>query len=213
MKNTVERAMALSFLLLALAGAGTAQTEQPSPSAGNAAPSGDAAASTAARAHNNDYVIGDDDLLEINVWKDQELSKTVPVRSDGKISLPLVGEVQAAGRTPLQLEGDITSRLRSFMNDPEVTVIVAKINSQKFNVMGEVNRPGSYPLSITTTVMDAIATAGGFRDFAKKKDVIVLRQNPNGTESRFTFNWDAYIKGKNPQRNIRLQPGDTVVVR
>jgi polysaccharide export outer membrane protein len=123
-----------------------------------------------------------------------------------------VGEIQASGRTPLQLEEDIASRLRSFVTQPQVTVIVQQINSEKYNVMGQVTRPGSYPLTITTTVMDAIANAGGFRDFAKKKDVHILRAKPDGTQTRYRFNYDAFVKGKNPQTNIRLQPGDTIVV-
>lgn len=157
-------------------------------------------------------MIGADDQLEINVWKEPELSKTIPVRSDGKISLPLAGELQAAGKTPIQLEDDITSRLRNFITEPAVTVMVTKINSLKFNVMGEVIRPGSYPLTTTTTVVDAIATAGGFRDFARKKSVYVLHQNPDGTESRLSFNYNQFVKGKDAKQNVHLQPGDTVVV-
>jgi polysaccharide biosynthesis/export protein len=164
------------------------------------------------RAHNNTYVIGDDDLLDINVWKEPELTKTIPVRSDGKISLPLAGELQAAGRTPVQLEEDITTRLRNFITEPEVTVMVQKINSLKFNVMGEVIKPGSFSLTTTTTVVDAIATAGGFKDFAKKKSIYVLHTNPDGTEARLSFNYNDFVKGKNPKQNVRLQPGDTVVV-
>lgn len=164
-------------------------------------------------AHSKTYVIGDDDMLDIDVWKEPELSRATPVRSDGKISMPLVGEIQAAGKTPLQLEADITRQLKTYITDPEVTVIVQQINSEKYNMMGEVAKPGSYPLTVTTTVMDAIATAGGFRDFARKKDVHILRQNPDGTQSQFIFNYEAFIKGKDPQKNIRLQPGDTIVVR
>ncbi|HEX4038321.1 MAG TPA: polysaccharide biosynthesis/export family protein [Acidobacteriaceae bacterium] len=166
----------------------------------------------AAQGHDNMYIIGDDDVLEVFVWKEPELSKSITVRPDGRISMPLVGELSAAGKTPLQLEHDIKDKLLTYMTDPQVVVIVQKINSENFNVMGQVARPGSYPLTVTTTVMDAIAMAGGFKDFAKKKSVRILRGNPNGTESRFTFNYETYIKGKHPQENIRLQPGDTVVV-
>jgi polysaccharide export outer membrane protein len=164
------------------------------------------------KVHSSTYLIGDDDLLEVNVWKETELSKQVPVRSDGKISLPLVGELQAAGKTPVQLEDEITNRLRNFITEPAVTVMVLKINSLKFNVMGEVIRPGSYALTTTTTIVDAIATAGGFRDFAKKKSIYVLHQRPDGTEARLSFNYSTFIKGKNPKQNILLQPGDTVVI-
>ena len=167
----------------------------------------------AGRAHSdNNYVIGAGDSLEIDVWKEPDLSKTVPVRSDGKISLPFAVEIQASGRTPLQLEEDITNRLKDNIKQPIVTVIVQQINSQKYNVMGQVTRPGAYPLTTTTTVMDAIANAGGFKDFARKKDVHILRGKPDGTQTRYKFNYDAFVKGKNPQTNIRLQPGDTIVV-
>jgi polysaccharide export outer membrane protein len=123
-----------------------------------------------------------------------------------------VGELQATGRTPLQLEEEISSRLKSYITDPEVTVIVEQINSQKFNILGEVAKPGSYSLSVATTVLDAIAAAGGFRDFAKQKDIYILRQNASGAESRIAFNYKDVIKGKNPKQNIKLEARDTVVV-
>jgi polysaccharide export outer membrane protein len=158
------------------------------------------------------FVIGKDDILTINVWKEPDVSRSLPVRSDGKISLPLVGEVQAAGLTPLELEQNIVNKLQNYITEPEVTVMVQQINSQKFNILGQVAKPGSYSLTLAVTVLDAIAAAGGFRDFAKKKGVYVLRQNPNGGESRIPFNYKDVIKGKNPQQNIRLEPRDTVVV-
>jgi polysaccharide export outer membrane protein len=134
------------------------------------------------------------------------------VRSDGRISLPLVGEVQAAGRTPLQLEQEISTRLKDYITNPEVTVMVQQINSEKYNILGQVGKPGSYPLTLTTTVLDAIANAGGFRDFAKQKGIYILRQDAKGTESRIPFNYKDVIKGRNPQQNIKLQPNDTVIV-
>jgi polysaccharide export outer membrane protein len=158
------------------------------------------------------YIIGDDDVLSINVWREPDLSKQIPVRSDGKISLPLMGEVQAAGRTPLQLEQEITAKLRSYITDPQVTVIVQQINSQKFNILGQVTKPGSYPITAGITIVDAIATAGGFRDFAKKKSVYVLRQTPGGEELRIGFNYEEFIKGKKVDKNITLKPHDTIVV-
>jgi polysaccharide biosynthesis/export protein len=162
--------------------------------------------------HSDDFIIGNDDVLAINVWKEPNLSRSVPVRSDGKISLPLAGEIQAAGLTPLKLEQNIASKLHDYISEPEVTVIVEQINSQKFNILGFVNRPGSYPLSHSRTVLDAIAAAGGFRDFAKQKSVYVLRRNVDGTESRLPFNYKEVIKGKNPAQNVALQPNDTIVV-
>ena len=139
-------------------------------------------------------------MLAVNVWKEPEISRAVPVRSDGKISLPLVGEVQATGRTPLQLEQDIATRLKNYIAEPEVTVIIQQINSQKFNVLGQVARPGSYVVANSPTLLDAIALAGGFRDFAKQKSIYVLRQNADGSQIRIPFNYKEVIKGKNPGR-------------
>lgn len=213
MRFKAEYALVLAGLLL-LTVASRAQTlapSSPTPEATGAAPD-QVTPPVTTRPHNTTYLIGDDDVLDINVWKEPELSKQVPVRSDGKISLPLVGELQAAGKTPVQLEDDITTKLRNFITEPAVTVMVTKINSLKFNVMGEVIKPGSYSLTTTTTVVDAIATAGGFRDFAKKKSIYVLRSNADGTEARLSFNYNDFVKGKNSKQNVHLLPGDTVVV-
>ncbi len=168
--------------------------------------------SPASKPHDDSFVIGTNDVLAINVWKEPDVSRSVPVRSDGKISLPLAGEVQAAGLTPLKLEHDIASKLQSYISEPEVTVIVQQINSEKFNILGMVNRPGSYSLSNSSTVLDAIAVAGGFRDFAKQKSIYVLRQNADGTKSRMPFNYKDVVKGKNSEENVKLQPNDTIVV-
>jgi len=162
--------------------------------------------------HDDSFVIGANDVLAINVWKEPDVSRSVPVRSDGKISLPLAGEVQAAGVTPLKLEQDIAGKLQNYISEPEVTVIVQQINSQKFNILGMVNRPGSYSLSNSSTVLDAVAVAGGFRDFAKQKSIYVLRQNPDGTHSRVPFNYKDVVKGKNSAQNVKLQPNDTIVI-
>ena len=163
-------------------------------------------------AHDNTYVIGVDDVLAINVWKEPDVSRTVPVRSDGKISLPLAGEVQASGETPKQLETALAVKLQSFISEPEVTVIVTEVKSQKFNVLGMVSKPGSYPLLNPTTVLDAIALAGGTKDFAKQKSIYILRRHPDGTEDRLPFNYQDVIMGKNTAQNIDLQPRDTIVV-
>jgi polysaccharide export outer membrane protein len=163
-------------------------------------------------AHDDSFVIGNDDVLAVNVWKEPDVSRSVPVRSDGKISLPLVGEVQASGETPLKLEKDIAFRLKNFIDEPEVTVIVQQINSHKFNILGQVSKPGSYPLTNNATVLDAIALAGGFRDFAKQKSIYVLRQNADGSQKRIHFNYKEVVKGRNPDQNIKLEPRDTIVV-
>ena len=205
------------LLMFAATGSLTAQTVANSNSSPESVPPAGASpdqvtAPVINRAHNSTYVIGDDDELEIDVWKEPDLTRRIPVRSDGKISLPLVGELQAAGRTPVQLEDDITTRLRNFITEPAVTVMVEKINSLRFNVMGEVIKPGSFSLTTSMTVVDAIAGAGGFKDFAKKKSIYVLHANVDGSESRLHFNYSDFVKGKNPKQNVKLQPGDTVVV-
>jgi polysaccharide export outer membrane protein len=171
-----------------------------------------AGAAPANRPHDDTFVIGIDDVLAINVWKEADLTRTIPVRSDGKISLPLVGELDAAGKTPSQLERAISDKLRNYITDPEVTVMVEQVNSKKFNILGQVAKPGTYSIAIAPTVMDAIAAAGGFRDFAKVKGVYILRQNPDGTETRIPFNYSKFIKSKNRPDNIRLEPHDTVIV-
>jgi len=167
---------------------------------------------TAGTAVGEEFVIGNGDVLAINVWKETEVSHVVPVRSDGRISLPLVGEVQAGGRTPKQLETDISAKLKDYVSEPEVTVIVQEIKSQKFNVLGMVIKPGSYVLTNPTTVLDAIAMAGGFRDFAKKKDIYVLRRAVDGTQARLPFNYKDVVKGHSSAQNVALQSNDTVVV-
>ena len=158
------------------------------------------------------YVIGENDVLEVDVWKEKEISRTIPVRPDGKISLPLVGEVQASGMTPMGLQDDLTKRLKAYIANPEVTVIVADPRSHQFNVVGEVMRPGSYPLSQSMTVLDAVAQAGGFKDFAKETKIYVLRPMPGDIRVRIPFNYKQVIKGRDLQENVPLKPGDTIVV-
>jgi len=218
MNISANRSIELGLLFIVLSGSLLGQVPTPS-QADRGLPTGAVAASpetssvpSGNKPHDNSFVIGNDDHLAINVWKEQDLTRSIPVRSDGKISLPLVGEVQAAGRTPLQLEQEIATKLRNYITDPEVTVIVEQINSQKFNILGQVAKPGSYSLSVATTVLDAIAAAGGFRDFAKQKSIYILRQNANGGETRIAFNYKDVITGKNPGQNIKLEPRDTIVV-
>ena len=215
---TAHRITAMLTLLVLVSSGASAQTgsasQPPAPSAPQAdKQAGDTKAEGARAAHSDSsYVIGANDVLNINVWKEPDISRTVPVRSDGKISLPLVGELQAGGQTPLQLEHEITKHLQSYISEPDVTVIVTDSKSQKVNILGMVSRPGAYLLTSSTTVLDAVAMAGGFKDFAKQKSIYVLRQAPDGTQQRIPFNYKDVIKGKNPEQNIRLQAGDTVVV-
>jgi polysaccharide biosynthesis/export protein len=196
----------------ALSAQASPEAAAPTQSVSSAKSSQDANSTTTSRPHDSSFVIGNDDVLAISVWKEPDVSRSVPVRSDGKISLPLVGEVQAAGQTPKKLEVEIADRLKNYISEPEVTVMVQQINSQKFNVLGMVSRPGSYVLANSPTVLDAIALAGGFRDFAKQKSIYVLRQNPDGTQTRLPFNYKQVIKGVKPEQNVRLQARDSVVV-
>ena len=212
MKTSFDRATA--FALIVITGCLWAQGSDTQSGDGQLSAPDAAVGSIPVSAKNthDNFIIGSDDVLSINVWKEPEITRSIPVRSDGKISLPLVGEIQAAGRTPLQLEEAITDKLRNYISDPQVTVIVQQINSQKFNILGQVQKPGSYPLTQSTTVLDAIANAGGLRDFAKKKSIYILRASANGRASRIDFNYKAVIDGKHPEQNIRLEPNDTIIV-
>ncbi len=159
-----------------------------------------------------EYRIGVDDVLTISVWHEPELSRNVPVRPDGKISLPLVGEIVAAGKTVSELQEDLKAALSKTIKVPELTVIVAEIRSRRINVIGEVNRPGAYPLTQSMGVLDAIAQAGGLRDFAKKNSIYVLREAPDGQRKRIDFSYKNVLKGHKGAQDVVLQPHDTVVV-
>ena len=157
------------------------------------------------------YVVGIPDQLRITVWKNPELSVDVPVRSDGKISVPLLDDIQAEGLTPVELKEVISERLSEYITAPDVTVIVLEPRSRVVTVMGAVGRPGIVGLNKETRVMDAIAAMGGFNTWAKRSDVRVLRP-VGGDVASYRFNYGAYVSGKEPDTNILLQPGDTVVV-
>lgn len=214
--NTWLRKTATATLLVLVSCALHGQTPAQPPADNAMQPAAASATASSSSAgnkpHDNSFVIGADDSLAISVWKEPDISRTLTVRSDGKISLPLAGEIVAAGLTPQQLEVTITEKLKSFITDPQVTVIVQQINSQKYNILGQVTKPGAYPLTATTTIIDAIAAAGGFRDFAKKKGIYILRKDATGTESHIPFNYQNFIKGKNIAQNIALQPQDTIIV-
>ena len=157
------------------------------------------------------YVIGPDDILNINVWKDGEVSAVVPVRPDGKISIPLLNDIQAAGLTPIQLSSSIAEQLQKYLNQPHVTVIVTTINSRHVYVLGEVSRSGAYSLLPDMTVLQILSMAGNFTQFADTKNIYVLR-NKEGKEEKHPFNYRAVVRGQAPDQNIVLEPGDTVVV-
>jgi len=157
------------------------------------------------------YVIGPEDNLIVSVWREPEISRSVPVRPDGKISLALLNDVQAAGLTPMQLGSAIAEKLQKFISEPQVTVIVASINSQRIFVVGEVSRTGTYTLLPNMTVMDALSSAGGFTPFAKRTKIYILRKE-NGKVSSIPFNYKEAIKGRRPEQDIALKPGDRIVV-
>ncbi len=215
--NKILRVASVGIVLLACALVAVAQTDSKSvdkltDKAVTTTERTSGAVPTVGNAVSDEFVIGTGDVLAINVWKETEVSRVVPVRSDGRISLPLVGELQAGGRTTKQLEAEITTKLKDYVSEPEVTVIVQEIKSQKFNVLGMVMKPGSYVLTNPTTILDAIALAGGFRDFAKQKDVYVLRRAADGNQTRLPFNYKDVVKGRNSTQNVALQSNDTIVV-
>jgi polysaccharide export outer membrane protein len=159
-----------------------------------------------------DYRIGVDDVLTISVWHEPDLSRSIPVRPDGRISLPLVGEVEAAGKTPPQLEAELRSDLSQFVKNPELTVIVAEIRSRRVNIIGQVMHPGAFSITQQMGVLDALAEAGGLRDFAKKKKIYVLRETSAGRRTRIPFDYVAVLNGRRGSQDLLLQTNDTVVV-
>ena len=211
--------MTRSIALLVILGFGIDALTQNGTGPGNKLTNGNSSSanqptsiSPQAQPASDEFVIGTGDLLDINVWKNPEISRVLPVRSDGKIALPLIGELRARGRTAKQLEGDIAEKLKDYIANPAVTVIVQEIRSQKIDVLGMVMHPGSFPLIKPMTVMNAIAAAGGFRDFAKDKDVYILRRDANGKQLRLPFNYRNVVKGQNVGQNIELEPNDTVII-
>ena len=158
-----------------------------------------------------EYKIGPQDVLRIDVWKEAEISRAVPVRPDGKISLPLLNDVQAAGLTPVRLSGVIADGLKKYINDPQVTVTVSEINSRRVYVTGEVTRPGAFPLLPNMTVLQALSSSGGFTQFARLKSIYVLRVEGD-KQVKHPFNYKDVVSGKKPEQNILLQPGDVIVV-
>jgi polysaccharide export outer membrane protein len=168
------------------------------------------AAETAILNDARDYKIGPEDLLDISVWKNPELSRTVPVRPDGKVSLPLVNDIQASGLTPTALRQQLIERLSEFIPAPEVAVIVREVHSMKVAVVGSVKTPGRYELKSAATVLEMIALAQGFTDFAARDRVVVLRQE-NGETKRIPFNYRKVAAG-DEQSNLVVQPGDIIVV-
>lgn len=195
-----QKGLCAGAALLWLLGAAMAATAAPAPK-------------TVAQGESPDtYAIGVGDVIEISVWKNPDLTVTVPVRPDGRISVPLLGDVQAAGVTPLALKNVLTNGFRDYITAPGVSVVVKEVNSQKIFVTGEVAKPGAYDLKSRTKVMQALAMAGGLTAYAKKR-VIVLRDGQGGQgDRRIEVDLGAIVSGRHPEENITLQPGDTLVV-
>lgn len=195
----------LSYGVLAQETSGPAATALNTPSAGTSAGNAINPVSTG-------YLVGEADVLRINVWKQPEISQlSVTVRPDGMVSVPLVGEVKVSGLTPTQIESVLAGDLKQYVNEPRVTVSVAEVGSKTVYVTGEIQHPGAYPLVGPIDVLQVIAKAGGVTPYAHRRSVFVLRRI-NGTSEKIAVNYNRIFHGKNPEQNINLQPGDTVVV-
>jgi polysaccharide export outer membrane protein len=155
----------------------------------------------------NSYKLGPDDVVFVRVWREPDLSGTMAVRPDGKITLPLINEIQASGLTPVQLGAEVTAALSKFVNNPQVMVAVQAVRSKRYYMSGEIQRAGAYPLASPTTIFEALTMAGGFHEFANKKKIMIIRGG-----KRFRFNWNQVVKGKNLEQNILLESGDQVIV-
>ena len=206
-------ALALATAALAVAGApaAVAQTRpEPATKPQSAAPPNPAAAASetvGAPVDPNKYLIGPEDILFIKVWRENDFTLPVAVRPDGKITMPLVGELHAAGQTPLQLTKTLTELLSKYVNNPEVTVFVTDVRSKKYYIIGQVNREGAFPLVTPTTVLDALVNAGGFKEFANTKKIKILRGN-----KVFNFNYNEVTKAKHLEQNIFVENGDHIIV-
>jgi polysaccharide biosynthesis/export protein len=210
-------ALARSVSILAAAGIAivcvpAAGQTKPEPSAPRIAalnnPPDPAAATVGVAVEPNKYLIGPEDVLLIKVWRENDFTLPMAVRPDGKITLPLIGEVQAAGKTPLELTKALTSLLTKYINNPDVTVLITEVRSKKYYIIGEVNRQGSFALVTPTTVLEALSNAGGFHVFANTKKIKILR---GGTV--FNFNYNEVTKAKRMEQNIYLENGDKIIVR
>jgi polysaccharide export outer membrane protein len=196
----------LSTLVIAILAATAAHAGAQSPSATATA------GATAPVALPTDYVIGVDDVLSVVFWKEKDLSAEVVVRPDGRISLPMLNDVPAVGLTPEQLAAVVAKAATKYVRDPGATVMVKEIRSRKVYVIGEVTKPGTFMLGNEMSVLQAIAEAGGFLEHANKSNIVIVR-NDKGGERRFKFNYNEVVRGKNTEQNIRLLPGDAILVR
>lgn len=206
MKHFVARSACVVLVCAGLCGPAAAQQTPPAP-----VPTGENGGAAHAVPVPADYVIGPEDVLSIVFWRDKELSADVVVRPDGMISLPLLNDLKASGYTPEQLSEQLVKAATKYIEEPTASVIVKAINSRKVFIVGQVSKPGAYPLPGDTTVLQLIAQAGDVLEWADKSDIVVVRSE-NGKEQRFKFNYKDVLKGKNVAQNIQLKPGDTVIV-
>ncbi|HYU47529.1 MAG TPA: polysaccharide biosynthesis/export family protein [Terriglobales bacterium] len=204
MKRLWQTAVAALFLVGSIA---WAQNEGPAQPSGNSAAMATSSPSSLA---GPEYVIGPEDVLHIAVWKEAELTATLPVRPDGKISLPLLNDVQAAGLTAIQLGGSVTDKLKKYIADPRVTVVVTQINSKRIYMVGEVAHTGPMAMLPNMTALQALSSAG-LTQFANTKRIYVLRME-NGRQQKMPVNYRKLVKGEQMEQNYVLQPGDTIVV-
>lgn len=206
-RNTMKTSIAITVTILV--GLAVAEMQAQAGSEAKDKPA-NAVSQPVTQATASSYIIGADDVLLISVWKEPDLTTTLPVRPDGNISLPLLNDVQAAGLTPMQLAANITEKLRKYVADPRVTVLVAQINSQKVYVTGEVQHTGAFQLLPGMTVLQALAQAG-FTQFANTKGIYVLRSE-KGQQQKIAINYKRLVKGEAMEQNINLKAGDTIVV-
>src|SRR6266852_2316012 len=198
--------------LLMVAGRTAYGQEQPAQEKKEEAKDQKAAASPAQSATEDPtYKIGAQDVIRVDVWREDQLTRTVPVRPDGKITLPLLNDVQAVGITPMELAGVVREGLKKFITNPQVTVSVSEINSRRIYVNGEVNKSGAYQMLPHMTILQALSGSGGFTAFAKIKNIYILRM-VNGKPVKIPFNYKEAITGKHPEQNVELEPGDVIVV-
>ncbi len=188
-----------------------AQDAAPKPSSAPPASTPAPAAPPTSAVSDPDYKIGPQDVVRIDVWKEPDISRTIPVRPDGKISVPLLNDVQAAGLTAMQLAGSLRDGLTKYLTNPQVTVTVTEINSRRVYITGEVTKAGAFPLLPNMTVLQALSSAGGFTQFARTKAIYVLRTE-NGKQVKHPFNYKDVVKGNHEEQNILLLPGDVIVV-
>lgn len=204
----MKRTAALLITTVLVAGLAVAVAQQAAPEA--SAPAKTEPSSAPLPQSDASYIIGADDVLAVNVWKEPDLTSTLPVRADGMISLPLLNDVKAAGLTPMQLAAIITDKLKKYVSEPHVTVTVTQMNSQRIYAMGEVLHPGAMNLFPNMTVLQALASAG-FTQFANTKGIYLLRTE-NGVQKKYPVNYKKLVKGQGMDQNFVLKPGDTIVV-